>query len=71
MRYKLRTLRLKRQLTLNEVAKAVGLTKAGYGNIETGRRWPSGRVIIRLEQFFGIPASELLAESDDQQMIAK
>ena len=64
MRNNLRSLRIQRDLTLNDVAQKVGLTKSGYGNIETGRRWPSGKVIIRLEKFFGIPASELLAESE-------
>jgi putative transcriptional regulator len=45
------------------VASAIGLSKKGYNHIETGRRNPSWAVAQRLEKFFGIPASELLAKS--------
>jgi putative transcriptional regulator len=37
-----------------------------YGLIETGRHNPSWAVAQRLEKFFGIPASELLANSTDE-----
>lgn len=66
MRKKLRALRLQRELTLENVAQIIGLTKSAYGNIESGRRWPSSKIIIRMELFFGIPASDLLAESEEE-----
>jgi putative transcriptional regulator len=65
MRNKLRTRRLERGLTLDNVAQAVGLTKSAYGNIESGRRKPSLDIAFNLERFFGLPASELLAIRDD------
>lgn len=35
-------------------------------SIESGRRNPSWSVAQRLERFFSIPASELLAESNEE-----
>lgn len=60
MRYKLRLLRLQRELTLKQVASEIGLTKAAYRNIEVGLRDPSWKIARRMEKFFGTPASELL-----------
>ena len=57
--------RKERDLTSEQLAKAIGISKAMVSHIENGRHWPSGKVIIRLEKFFGIPASELLAESEE------
>jgi len=54
-------------LTLKQAAEAIGLkTKSSYRNIETGFRNPSWEVAHRLEILFGIPASELLAESEEE-----
>lgn len=54
--------RTKRQLTQNQVAINLGITRSGYSLIENGHRNPSWAVAQRLEQFFGIPISNLLAE---------
>jgi len=59
--------RIKKGLKQVEVAKYVKLAKSTYCEIEHGRHNPSWEVAQRLEQFFGIPASELLAESEQQQ----
>lgn len=68
---KLKLLRLSKGYTQRQLAKILNISPDHLSSIETGRRWPSGKVIIRLERFFGIPASELLAESKEQQLIAK
>jgi putative transcriptional regulator len=49
-----------------DVALSIGISRRMYGLIETGRHNPSWAVAQRLEKFFGIPASELLANSTDE-----
>lgn len=53
--------RLKRNLTIKEVAAELGLSRSGYLNIEAGRRTPSYNLSNKMEDYFGIPARELLA----------
>ena len=71
MRSKLIKMRNDKNLFQESVANAIGISRRMYGYIETGHRNPSWTVARRLEQFFGIPASELLAESEEQQLIVK
>jgi|GEM_PF-6775485 len=66
MRRKLYDSRLKRKLTILQTAEAVGLSKGGYKNIESGARNPSINIAFKLETFFNIPISELLAESEEE-----
>lgn len=61
--------RKKRNMTQEQVAMAIGLTKQGYNHIENGRCNPSWKTQKRLEKFFGIPASELLAESEAEDIV--
>lgn len=63
--------RKKRGLTQEQVAISVRLSKKGYNHIENGRRNPSWAVAQQLEKFFGIPASELLAECEDEVICKK
>lgn len=58
------TTRIEKSMTQADVANAIGITSKAYGHIENGRRNPSWEVAQRLERFFGIPASELLAEEE-------
>jgi len=64
-RHNLITARIKKGLKQVEVAKHVKLAKSTYCEIEHGNHNPSWSVAQRLEQFFGIPASELLAKSEE------
>lgn len=67
MRLSLKAERIKRGLTQEYVAFAVGLkSKQAYSRIELGQRNPSWEVAEQLERFFGIPASELLAEEEEE-----
>jgi len=65
VRYRLYGERTKRGLTQEQVAKIAKITRSGYNHIESGHRNPSWSVAKRLEQFFGIPASELLTEINE------
>lgn len=71
MRNRLRNERKKRNLTLKQVAEIIGLTRGFYTNIELSRRNPSWKTAQRLERFFNIPASELLAETEAEETISK
>ncbi|MDR3348847.1 MAG: helix-turn-helix domain-containing protein [Acidaminococcales bacterium] len=51
----------KRKIWTQEfVARKIGITKAAYSNIETGKRKPSYEILCKLEALFGKPHSELL-----------
>ena len=54
----------RKQLTYTEVGKAVGVSRQMISYILNCRCKPSIDVAFKLEKFFGIPASELLAESE-------
>ncbi|CFX15655.1 Cro/C1-type helix-turn-helix domain [Syntrophomonas zehnderi OL-4] len=66
MRYRLKEARLKRQLTQQEVATYIGISQRNYCDIERNKSNPSWTVAQRLENFFGVPASELLAEGEEE-----
>ena len=50
-------------LTQKEVAKILGITKAAYSNIETGKRNPSLLVAVGLQRVFGETIDYLLNET--------
>jgi putative transcriptional regulator len=64
---KIKKYRLLKGLSQVEVAKKLKITVRMYQYLEAGHRNPSWALVQRLEQFFGIPASELLAESEQRQ----
>ena len=50
----LRQERTKRELTQEEVAKKVGISRSYYGDIETGRTLPSGRTFLKINDVLPI-----------------
>lgn len=65
-RYRLRQARKDANLSTRQVGEAIGVTKAMITQLEHCRCNPSWEVALRLERFFGIPASELLAEAEEK-----
>lgn len=59
---KLAALRNEEGRTQKEVAQFVGITERGYRKIEKGEVRPSYKVLVKLEELFNLPHSELLAE---------
>lgn len=55
----MRTERIRRGWTQEFVARQAEITLSAYQKIETGRRQPSYRVLIRLEDLFGMTHREL------------
>lgn len=66
MRHRLKNARTEQQLTQQEVADYIGISQRNYCDIERNKSNPSWEVALRLEQFFNIPASELLAEEEEE-----
>lgn len=59
----LKTLRAYRNLTQDGLADAAGITKNYVAEIETGRKYPSPEVHLRLARALGVRPYQLLMES--------
>ncbi|MGE5572990.1 MAG: helix-turn-helix transcriptional regulator [Bacteroidota bacterium] len=64
MRTALRVARLKKGLTQEDVAKAIGVTRAFYGMIETGTRNPTLELAKRIAIFFASDVETLFFDSE-------
>jgi len=67
MRKRLRKEREKLGLTRLQMAQEMGVAYETYCQWETGIRWPSGKRQLKLVKFFGIPAEELLAVTEEKK----
>lgn len=57
---KLRYLRLKRGLTMRELAIALGFKSHGFiGDLESGRKYPSLDLAVKLADYFGVTVDQL------------
>lgn len=58
---RLRQLRHARNLTQTDLAHRLGLARPGYiSNLESGRKAPSLELVVRIADFFGVTADDLL-----------
>lgn len=63
---KLHALRTGRQMTLKELATALGLTAHGYiSEIEAGKKKPTAEFVLKVARFFKVTADELLKDELD------
>lgn len=53
MKLQIRQEREFRKWTLDYVARQIGISKAAYRNIETGQRYPSYKVLVKLLDLYG------------------
>lgn len=60
----LKHLRLKKDETQSEVAKAIGVDRSTYAKYESGASEPSFEMLQRLADHFGVPRSRLLGEAE-------
>lgn len=60
------TLRTRRNLTLDQLARLTGLSRTVLGQIELGKTPPSVSMVWRIAQAFQVPFSALLSTSDRQ-----
>ena len=60
---KLRSLRTGKQLTLKELASALGLTAHGYlSEIEAGKKKPTTEFVLKVARFFDVTTDQLLKD---------
>lgn len=63
---KLRSLRTSKQLTLKELASALGLTAHGYlSEIESGKKKPTAEFVLKVARFFDVTTDKLLKDELD------
>lgn len=60
MKEKLKQLRFDKNVTQEQVAKEIGVTKSCYANYEQGSREPSFQILIRLCKYFDVSTDYLL-----------
>ena len=65
MKLQIRQEREKHKWSLEDVANKIGISKPAVHDIETGRRYPSYKVLVRLEDLFGKGHRELFKVIDD------
>jgi transcriptional regulator with XRE-family HTH domain len=65
---KIKVFRTKKSLSLQEVADAVGASKAHIWELETGRaRNPSIELVTKLATCFGVGVADLVGENPDDE----
>jgi len=63
---KLRFLRHQRGMTLRELADALGFRSHGFvGDLESGRKYPSLDLAVRIADFFEVPLDRLARDELD------
>ena len=73
---RLKELRLKKKDSLQDVADAVGASKAHVWELETGKsKNPSMELVTKLAEHFGVPVAQLIGEDPeateaDQELVA-
>lgn len=58
----LKILRAKYNLTQQQLALNIGISRPALSDIETGKVIPNGRTMIKLANYFGIPAEQIFFE---------
>ena len=60
---KLRVLRTNQDMTLKELAVALGLTAHGYiSEIEAGKKKPTAEFVLKVSRFFEVTTDQLLKD---------
>ncbi len=63
---KVRTLRHRREMTLKELAEALGIASFSYiSDIENGKKTPHPTLIIKIADVFGVTADQLMRDEVD------
>lgn len=66
MKNNLKVLRAMHSLTQEELAVKLGISRPALSDIENSKSIPSGRLMIRIANHFGIPAEQIFFEDDVQ-----
>ena len=61
---RLKELRIEKELSQAQLAKATGFSQSSIGYWETGQRVPNATAVITLARFFDVTTDYLLGEQD-------
>jgi transcriptional regulator with XRE-family HTH domain len=67
---RLKQLRLEKELTLEQVAKALSTTKVSISRYENSAREPKSDTLIQLANYFDVSIDYLLGKTDERKSIA-
>lgn len=67
---RIRDLRRERELTQEELAEALGISRQSINAMEAGRALPSLPVALQIASFFAVPLHQLIAEQRRQEEAA-
>ena len=62
---RLKSLRLSKGLTLQQLGESIGSTKATMGNLENSNKQPSLLMVVALADYFDVSLDYLCGRSDD------
>jgi putative transcriptional regulator len=62
-----RKLRVERDLSQDDLAKSLGISRPNLSNIERGIQIPKASLIFKIASFFGKPAEQIFFEDDGLQ----
>ncbi|PRR86012.1 helix-turn-helix domain-containing protein [Clostridium luticellarii] len=65
----LKELRYEKDVKQEDVAKAIGISKSGYGYYEQGRSMPDPEMLLKLAKYFNVSADYLLGNTDIKEPI--
>lgn len=69
---KLRFLRTNRQITLKNLASALGLCAHGYiSEIETGKKKPTAEFVLKVARYFDVTTDQLLKDELEVERVEK
>lgn len=58
----IKILRAQHSLTQEELARKIGISRPALSDIENNKVIPSGKIVIRIANIFGIPAEQIFFE---------
>jgi len=61
---RLASLRFSKNLTHQEIADVLGITRQAYSNYEAGKREPDYNTLVKLANYFNVTTDYLLGKSD-------
>lgn len=67
MKNKLKVLRAQHELTQENLARKIGISRPALSDIENNKVIPSGKIVIRIANIFGIPAEQIFFEETVMQ----
>lgn len=64
----IKVLRAKHNMSQEELAKLIGISRPALSGIENGKVVPGGKTVIRIANIFGLPAEQIFFEETVMQV---